>query len=314
MRPPFSRPPETMPSASARTWCCSSIRTAGCSPPPRPRPPAAPALSLPAAGADPTQPGGWSRIARLGETEYLSYARRLEGRGDPVDLILLKPLQDVLAPYRDLRDRMLLIDGIALILAALIGAVLGRSATRPIGELVQAARRIEKGQYETVVSVSGGEEFESLAATFNAMQSNIAAREADITYHAHHDPLTQLPNRLLLKRSLERLLGGSAREPGAALLLIELRNLRDINASLGHQVGDEVLREAARRLKHNTAAHDTVARLGETQFLVLAPGCSAERALLYAEQLLAVVRSGFHLAGVSLDLRLACGVCLFPAP
>ena len=195
----------------------------------------------------------------------------------------------------------------------LLGEVLRRVSGRPIGELVQAARRIEKGQYETAVSVSGGEEFESLAATFNAMQSNIAAREADIIYHAHHDPLTQLPNRSLLKRSLERLLGGSAREAGAALVLIELRNLRDINASLGHQVGDEVLREAARRLKHNTAAHDTVARLGETQFLVLAPGCSAERALLYAEQLLAVVRSGFHLAEVSLDLRLACGVCLFPA-
>src|SRR5437762_2793361 len=192
------------------------------------------ALSLPAAGADPAHPGGLSRIARLGETEYLSYARPLDSRGAAVDVILLKPLQEVLAPYRDLRDSMLLIDGIALILAALIGAVLGRSATRPIGELVQAARRIEKGQYETAVSVSGGEEFESLAATFNAMQSNIAAR-------------------------------------------------------------------------------DTVARLGETQFLVLAPGCSAERALLYAEQLLAVVRSGFHLAEVSLDLRLGCGVCLFPA-
>src|SRR5437016_5786348 len=178
------------------------------------------ALSLPAAGADPAQPGGWSRIARVGETEYLSYARPLDSRGAAVDVILLKPLQEVLAPYRELRDSMLLIDGIALILAALIGAVLG---------------------------------------------------------------------------------------------LIELRNLRAINASLGHQVGDEVLREAALRLKHNTAAHDTVARLGETQFLVLAPGCSAERALLYAEQLVAVVRSGFHLAGVSLDLRLACGVCLFPA-
>ena len=271
------------------------------------------ALSLPAAGADPALPAGPSRIARVGETEYLSYARRLESRGDAVDVILLKPLQEVLAPYTDLRHSMLLIDGIALILAALIGAVLGRSATRPIGELVRAARRIEKGQYETAVSVAGGDEFRSLAATFNAMQSNIAAREADITYRAHHDPLTQLPNRALIKRVLESVLGGSAREAGAALLLIELRNLRAINASLGHQVGDEVLREAARRLKHNTPASDTVARLGETQFLVLAPGCSAERALLYAEQLIAVVRSGFHLAGVSLDLRLACGVCLFPA-
>jgi diguanylate cyclase (GGDEF)-like protein len=254
-----------------------------------------------------------SHITHLGNADYLSFARRLDSRGDAVDLILLKPVQDVLAPYRDLRDAMLLIDTIALALAAVIGAVLGRSATRPIGELMRAARRIEQGQYETAVSVSGGDEFRRLAATFNAMQSNIAAREADITYHAFHDPLTQLPNRAFVKRGLENLVSGNERQSSAALVLIELRNLRDINASLGHQVGDEVLREASRRLKHNVAADDTVARLGETQLLVIAPGCSAERALLYAEQLLAVTRTGFHLAGVSLDVRLACGVCLFPA-
>ena len=182
-----------------------------------------------------------------------------------------------------------------------------------------AARRIERGQYETTVDVAGGEEFRSLAATFNAMQSNIAAREADITYHAYHDPLTALPNRAGAVRTLESLVRGvasevgAARDAGAALLLIELRNLRDINASLGLQVGDDVLREAARRLQQNAATTDTVARLGETQFLVIAPGCSAERAPLYAGQLAAVIRGGFHLAGVSLDLRLACGVCLFPA-
>ncbi len=262
------------------------------------------------AGAFPA-PSDLPHITRLRDTDYLSFARRLDTRGDAVDLILLKPLQDVFAPYRDLRDAMLLIDGIALILAALVGAVLGRSATRPIGELMRAARRIEQGQYETAVNVSGGDEFRRLAATFNAMQSNIAAREADITHHAYHDPLTQLPNRALVTRGLESLVSGT--ESRAALVLIELRNLRDINASLGHQVGDEVLREASRRLKHNAAAADTVARLGETQLLVIAPGCSAERSLLYAEQLVAVMRTGFHLAGVALDLRLACGVCLFPA-
>jgi len=264
------------------------------------------------AGAFPS-PSELPHITRLRDTDYLSFARRLEARGDAVDLILLKPLPEVLAPYRDLRDAMLLIDGIALVLAALIGAVLGRSATRPIGELMRAARRIEQGQYETAVSVSGGEEFRRLAATFNAMQSNIAAREADITYHAYHDPLTQLPNRALVTRGLESLVSGTEGPSSAALVLIELRNLRDINASLGHQVGDEVLREASRRLKHNVAAADTVARLGEAQLLVIAPGCSAERSLLYAEQLVAVMRSGFHLSGVALDLRLACGVCLFPA-
>ena len=257
--------------------------------------------------------GDLPRITRLGVTDYLSFARRLGVGGDSVDVILLKPLADVLTPYRELRDAMLLIDGVALLLAAVIGAVLGRSATRPIGELVRAAQRIERGQYGTTVDVAGGEEFRRLAATFNAMQSNIAAREADITYHAYHDPLTALPNRALAKRTLEALIGGTARAAGAALVLIELRNLRDINGSLGLLVGDEVLREAARRLQQNIAATDTVARLGETQFLAIAPGCTAERAPLYAGQLAAVIRGGFHLAGVSLDLRLACGVCLFPA-
>ncbi|MBV8910019.1 MAG: GGDEF domain-containing protein, partial [Gammaproteobacteria bacterium] len=193
----------------------------------------------------------------------------------------------------------------------LIGAVLGRSATRPIGELVRAAQRIERGHYGTAVSVAGGEEFRRLAATFNAMQSNIAAREADITHQAYHDTITGLPNRSMATRDL----GGLLAEPGrpGALILFGLRNLREINTSLGHGVGDDVLREVARRLRQNAARDDIVARIGETQFLVVSSGCSSERSLLYAEQLGAVIRSGFHLVGVSLDLRLVCGVCVFPS-
>jgi diguanylate cyclase len=261
-------------------------------------------MTLPAANA--------AHIVRLGSADYLGFARGLEARGDAVEVILLKPLQDVLAPYRDLRDAMLIIDGVALLLAAVIGAVLGRSASRPIGELVRAAQRIQRGQYDTAVHVSGGDEFRSLAATFNAMQSNIATREADITFAAYHDPLTQLPNRALVTRELQKLVEG-ADHTGAALLLIALRNLRDINASFGLKVGDDVLREAARRLQQAIGQGDTLARLGETQFLVIAPECSAERSLLYAEQLAAVIRGGFHVAGVSLDLHLACSVCLYPA-
>ena len=249
---------------------------------------------------------------KLGGTEYLGYAHRLAARGDGLDVVLLKPLTAVLAPYRDLRDAMLGIDGFALALAAVLGAVLGRSATRPIGELVRAARRIEQGQYQTAVEVGGGEEFRALASTFNTMQQHIAAREADITYQAQHDPLTRLPNRVRVQRELEALAdagsGGSA-----ALLLIELRNLHDIIASLGYQVGDEVLCEAARRLQQAVAGSEMVARVGEMELLVIARVAGAERALLYAEQLVAVVRSGFHVAGVSLDLRVACGVCLSPA-
>jgi diguanylate cyclase (GGDEF)-like protein len=251
-----------------------------------------------------------ARVTRVADVDYLSFARRLDARGDPVDVVLLKPLREVFAPYRELRDAMLLIDGVALLLAALLGAILGRGATRPIGELVRAAQRIQQGEYGKQVSVAGGEEFRALAATFNTMQQNIAAREADIIHQAEHDPLTLLPNRTLARRALEVRTRAAAQ---AAVILMELRNLRDINASLGHLVGDDVLREAARRLQQNVSPGDTLARVGEGQFLVIAGECPLERALLYAEQLAAVVRSGFHVGGISLELRVACGVALIPA-
>ena len=257
----------------------------------------------------PALPAAAPHVARLAGTDYLTLAQQLDATGDAVEVILLKPLREVLAPYRELRGAMLVIDGIALLLAGAIGAVLGRSAARPIGELARAAQRVQQGQYETAVSVSGGDEFRSLAHTFNAMQRNIAEREATITFHAQHDPLTKLPNRTYATEELRRLAGGGGR---GALLLAELRNLRNINASLGLKVGDDVLREVAHRLRQNVGGEDTVARLGETQFLVIAPACSAERAPLYASQLAGVIHTGFHLAGFGLDLRVACGVCLFP--
>jgi diguanylate cyclase (GGDEF)-like protein len=251
-------------------------------------------------------------VVKLAGTEYLGFARRLDAHGDPVDVTLLKPMNEVLAPYRDVRDALLVIDGIALALAAVVGTLLGKSATRPIGDLVLAARRIQQGHYENAVEVSGGDEFRSLAATFNAMQRNIAAREADITHHVYHDSLTGLPNRVMAERQLEELVSAGGRPTPFALILIDLRNVHDINASLGHHVGDEVLQEASRRLRHNAYAADTVGRLGETLFLIIARDCRPERAPLYADQLTGVVRTGFHLSGISLDLHVACGVCLYP--
>ena len=221
-------------------------------------------------------------------------------------------MEEVFAPYRDVRDALLVIDGIALALAAVIGTLLGRSATRPIGQLVEAAHRIQEGQYEVSVEASGGKEFRSLAAAFNAMQRTIAEREADITHRVYHDSVTGLPNRAFAEQRLEELIRAAKPGVGSALILIDARNVREINGSLGHHVGDDVMREAARRMRQNAGATDVVVRVAESQFLVIAQNCSVERAVLYADQLAGVVRSGFHLAGTSLDLNVAASVCVHP--
>src|SRR6202046_782927 len=105
---------------------------------------------------------------------------------------------------------------------------------------------------------------------------------------AYEDPLTGLPNRACAEDHIDALLSAHAPEQ-FALVILELRNVREINAALGHPVGDEALREVARRLRQNTDPTDMVARLTANQFLIILHGCSSERAALLARQLVGVI-------------------------
>ena len=147
------------------------------------------------------------------EKEFLAHVVTLEPGADAVRLVLLKPARDVLAPYAALRNTMFLVSGTALLLAMAVGMLLGRGATRPIGQLVSAAKRIEDGQYDAPVAVEGGEEFRRLAGTLNAMQDRVAEREARIRQQAYHDELTGLPNRARAEIELGRMLAGPAARP-----------------------------------------------------------------------------------------------------
>jgi diguanylate cyclase (GGDEF)-like protein len=254
------------------------------------------------------QAGAWRQ--HLGEEEYLTVTRRLAGSPDTVDVWVHQPMYEVLAPYRDLRDAMLLIGTVALLLAAGIGMLAGRSASRPIAELVRAARRIEEGRYGRPVVPRGAQDFRRLAATFNTMQEGIAEREARITQLAYHDTLTGLPNRPFAENHIDQRIRDNA-ETTFAVILIDLRNLPEINASLGHHVGDDALSEAARRLRENVGPGDLVARLSAQQFLIVAAPCSLQRAPLLAEQLIGIISADFVVADVGLELHPTAGISAY---
>jgi diguanylate cyclase (GGDEF)-like protein len=247
---------------------------------------------------------------RLDGEEYLTVTRRLAASPDTIDVWVHQPMHEVLAPYRDLRDAMLLIGTVALLLAAGIGMWAGRSASRPIAELVRAARRIEEGRYGRPVVPRGAKDFRLLAATFNTMQEGIAEREARITQLAYHDTLTGLPNRPFAENHIDQRIRDDA-VTSFALILIDLGNLPEINASLGHHVGDEALSEAARRLRQNVGPSDLVARLSAQQFLVVAAPCSLQRAPLLAGQLTGIIAANFVVADVGLELHPTAGISAY---
>jgi diguanylate cyclase (GGDEF)-like protein/PAS domain S-box-containing protein len=96
--------------------------------------------------------------------------------------------------------------------------------------------------------------------------------EQRIWYYANYDPLTQLPNRWLVTERLQQaMLRAERQKTGLALLFLDLNGFKQINDGLGHQAGDDLLRQVAKRLRDATRASDIVGRFGGDEFLIIAP-------------------------------------------
>jgi diguanylate cyclase (GGDEF)-like protein/PAS domain S-box-containing protein len=142
------------------------------------------------------------------------------------------------------------------------------------------------------------------------------ARELSLrmSHLAQHDALTGLPNRLLLADRLERGLASARRNrTSLAVLFIDVDRFKRINDSLGHAVGDEVLRSLARRLQAGVRASDTVSRQGGDEFVVLLPevSCAADAAFS-ADKLLAAIAEPHTIAGKDLHVTASVGIAVYP--
>lgn len=142
--------------------------------------------------------------------------------------------------------------------------------------------------------------------------------EERIHFLAFYDPLTSLPNRRLLLDRLKKALSSSVRKrESGAVLLIDLDNFKDINDTLGHEIGDALLTEAANRLKACLHPDDTIARVGGDEFVVVLEGLTggattaASKAELLADRLREALTRPFELQSHTLQTTPSLGVAMF---
>jgi diguanylate cyclase (GGDEF)-like protein len=153
--------------------------------------------------------------------------------------------------------------------------------------------------------------------TFNRMAENLkdlTESQERIRHQANHDPLTGLPNRLLLEDRVEQAILEARREGKmVGVMFMDLDGFKVVNDTFGHDNGDLLLKEVAFRLIQSVRQRDTVARLGGDEFVIILNKINEVGNIrLIAEKVLKSIADDFSISGHTMHVGISIGVSFFP--
>ncbi|WP_444995684.1 EAL domain-containing protein [Aliikangiella sp. IMCC44359] len=278
-----------------------------------------------------------SKSAIWGNGRLYVWAPMTQEDGEFAGTVYLKVSTE--AFYSKIRDFAFMSVAIVIVLMLLVYLIslrLQKMISGPLVELESISREVSgSGNYSIRVPYYGEDEIGSLAHSFNQMLEKIEvnqkerdrANEAlqlnkkrleravkDLQYLANYDSLTQLPNRALcmdrIKYALKR---ASRTNLMVALLFLDLDHFKDVNDSLGHAVGDQLLKATSQRLLERIRNEDTLARLGGDEFVIILNELNdTEDVISVVEKIVTSFEKPFKLSNYEVNTTVSVGVCMFP--
>ena len=231
-----------------------------------------------------------------------------------VSALLLKPVESALAPYKDLRLKLLVLTAVGASIFALGSFLTARRITNPLRTLSSSAKQLERGDYSNEVRLRSRDEIGELAQSFETMRLAIQTREGEIRRLAYQDALTDLPNREQFRHDLRQAIA-RAQDSNlpCAILLLDLDRFKHVNDVLGHRFGDRLLRAVAERLRNEVLGdRNILARLGGDEFAVLLHETNAEQAFPVALRILRAFERPITLDDHTVDLGAGIGIASAP--
>jgi len=201
--------------------------------------------------------------------------------------------------------------GLGIILITILS--LQRLVFRPIDSVARALKAEAFGKEGVVLPSVRSRETQNLIDAFAEMRKQVRSRQSELEHQALHDALTELPNRALLQDRMKQAINAARRDHrNLTLLMIDLDRFKEINDTLGHHVGDNVLKEVGNRLIATLRQIDTVARLGGDEYAVLLPDTEIQDAELITKKILAALESVFVIDELNLFIKASVGLAEFP--
>jgi diguanylate cyclase (GGDEF)-like protein len=236
-----------------------------------------------------------------------------DAAGEHIVAVLQRPIADAMARFQALRTTLIALGILSLALSIAGSVMIALGITRPIELLLAAVKRIRQGDYSAPVGMQRDDEIGALAQGLDHMRAGIAEREQRILKLAYEDPLTQLPNRAQFGEALERgIVLAQTQGQSLAILVMDLDRFKFVNDSLGHGVGDHVLRQVGMRLHKLLGSAGCVARLGGDEFALLVPALQTSQVVELAQRILAALERPIIFQDQPLDVGTSIGIALFP--
>ena len=187
----------------------------------------------------------------------------------------------------------------------------------PMEGLYRGVVKLQSGDYSHRINVVRNDELGQLAEAFNSMAATVHDNHLELTFRATHDPLTGLANRAVLTERLAAVFGPEATDPEGnstegwdgreGLLIIDVDDFKDVNDSLGHEGGDELLIQLAQRLRGCVRGQDLVARLGGDEFAIVVMDDSGTATDDVAGRIQDALRDPFSIDDVRLKVTVSMG-------
>lgn len=242
----------------------------------------------------------------------------LNSVGGDVRALLLRSVDEVLAPYRQLQVLLAIITVAGVLLFAVGTGLVAQRLTTPLRSLLAATQRLSRGEYDVPLEhTARSDEIGNLARSFDHMRVDIGAQQSEIRRLAYWDRLTGLPNRERFReavvQAIARSTRGAAPQHSLAVLTLDLDRFKHVNDVLGYAFGDRLLQAVAERLRQQVPSPDNmVARLGGNEFAVLLQGADAAIAHATALRITQSFEEPLAFEDQTVDLSAGIGIACWP--
>ena len=216
--------------------------------------------------------GGAAGELQTAEGTLLARSSPLDSVGGEVHSLLLRSVDEVVAPYRQLQVLLAIITVAGVLLFAVGTGLVAQRLATPLRSLLAATQRLSRGEYDVPLEhTDRTDEIGNLARSFDHMRVDIGAQQTEFRRLAYWDRLTGLPNRERFRDAVVQAIAASASTPEPlAVLTLDLDRFKHVNDVLGYAFGDRLLQAVAERLSQQVRSpDDMVARLGGNEFAIL---------------------------------------------